>query len=677
MRGLIWLVSLICVAAQLVPDQYGWSCYKIADSRKWPHCESTKGNSRKACLCGQSEFIKFTQNCLVTALANVTDVDKAMVKAQKSLCPGTLDAFLISESNNTDASKKDHKKVSLEWIEAQRVYSPPSGYEEIKPVGDEELQNALLSAGWRIHNDVTSEIYGVAILIYWFGAMFVIIVVHVGQLIITRPLQRLAQWKPCRIIRAYILYPPLFSQKHSQLVKKSWFVFSLPTRATTILIAMFAALNWSLLFTGFEYEPKNILFKTYTQQLNKFISIRSAYLVVYKLPLIILFAGRNNLLLNIVPWSLDNFNNLHKWIGRMTFFDLCVHAVSISLVKVEQGSYGWYWSVWYWRWGVAGITIVGLLVFHSMRLLVRHHYDFFVACHIALTVAFLIAAYYHVLVLPLGRKQIIAACAIWGFEHVARLTRIILAGCTVEARITHYEQISIVEAKNPKLWGEYYAGSGGNYSFVHFPFALSWWQSHPFTIVKEEEKLVMCILHKDGMTKKLLQIPEGPLNIAIDGPYGSRNPLFLFPQVVFIAGGVGITSILSYLRELQFNCSMEDNTEKPQQRLIVHWAVSDPAKIEWAARRLAVLKDVAEINIYMSDAKAITLPDAPYKGIDHHGRLSCAEAIAEACKEPDNKATAIFTCGPGTLNDDARKATCKAILKEPRYITYFEESFSW
>lgn len=677
MHKFLCLQSLSLVLGQLIPDQYGWACYRIADSRKWPECETAKGKARKNCLCGLNDFVGFTQNCLATAITNATDLERAITDAQKSLCPGSIDTFFIDENTAEKGDKGNTRTVSLERLELQKTKSPPPELDDIKSVGDDELQRALLTARWRIKNDVESERFGMALLLYWLAAVLVASIVHLGQVIFTQSLRKMAQWKLCRMIRTYLLYPALFSQKHSQLVTKRWIVFHLPTRITTVLIAGFAVLDWILLFSNYAYESRNILFTTPTQQFYKTMSIRGGYLVVYKLPLLTLFAGRNNLLQYIAPWSFDTFNVFHKWISRITFFDLCVHAVSISLLKVEQQTYKWYWGVWYWRWGVSGALLAGLLVFHSMRFLVRHHYDLFVACHVALAIAFLIAAYYHVLVLPVGSNQVIAACAIWGFDHVARLARILFIGGKVDACITHYDHISVVEAKLPRFRNESYARLGGAYCFVHFPLGMLRWQSHPFSIVKEEEKLVMCILHKKGITSKILQIPEGPLGIALDGPYGTHHSLRLFPQVVFIAGGIGITVILSYLRELQSYSNVNDDSEKYTQRLTVHWAVSDPAKIEWAARRLAGMREFADIHIYISDNKAITLPDAPYRGIDHQGRLSCEEVVANACKEPAYDATAVFACGPGPLNDDARKATCKAIMKGRRYITYFEESFSW
>lgn len=107
-------------------------------------------------------------------------------------------------------------------------------------------------------------------------------------------------------------------------------------------------MNYALIFSDYPFTDLNFIYTTHSQQWNKSLAIRCAFVIMWKLPLVFCFAGRNNVFLLVGhPWSLDTFNTFHKWIARMTIVDIFIHGIAISLVKAEQHLYGYVWSVEY------------------------------------------------------------------------------------------------------------------------------------------------------------------------------------------------------------------------------------------------------------------------------------------------------------------------------------------
>lgn len=165
----------------------------------------------------------------------------------------------------------------------------------------------------------------------------------------------------------------------------------------------------------------------------------------------------------------------------------------------------------------------------------------------------------------------------------------------------------------------------------------------------------------------------------IEGPYGEREPVFDYNNVIFIAGGSGISAVLPYVQEfLHTRSTARSATTRIQ--------------IVWAARQRGFIQDVLETEL----ATAVTDPRVK---LDIFFTGTSRQAIKEdklqtlttnvQYERPDIKSllhrevgesvgtVAVFVCGAATLADDARRASVEIVRVGFKGLGYFEEQFGW
>src|SRR5438270_2310362 len=103
------------------------------------------------------------------------------------------------------------------------------------------------------------------------------------------------------------------------------------------------------LFTANLYWPseENI-------QLTCYIADRSGILAFVQIPLLIAFAGRNNLLIWITGRGFQTFNVGHNWIARVCLIHTFVHSVGYTIYAFQEGGaevLALYYQDTYLRWG--------------------------------------------------------------------------------------------------------------------------------------------------------------------------------------------------------------------------------------------------------------------------------------------------------------------------------------
>lgn len=165
----------------------------------------------------------------------------------------------------------------------------------------------------------------------------------------------------------------------------------------------------------------------------------------------------------------------------------------------------------------------------------------------------------------------------------------------------------------------------------------------------------------------------------IEGPYGEREPVFDYNNVIFIAGGSGISAVLPYVQEfLHTRSTARSATTRIQ--------------IVWAARQRGFIQDVLETEL----ATAVTDPrvklDIFFTGASRQAikedKLQTLTANVQY-ERPDIKSllhrevgesvgtVAVFVCGAATLADDARRASVEIVRVGFKGLGYFEEQFGW
>jgi predicted ferric reductase len=92
----------------------------------------------------------------------------------------------------------------------------------------------------------------------------------------------------------------------------------------------------------------------------------------------------------------------------------------------------------------------------------------------------------------------------------------------------------------------------GQFLFVRFPHEKTLNESHPFTIssAPSEDVLRLTIKASGNFTRDLFSDLKEGTDATIEGPYGMFNYKTGGPKQIWIAGGIGLTPFLSFVRDM-------------------------------------------------------------------------------------------------------------------------------
>lgn len=183
------------------------------------------------------------------------------------------------------------------------------------------------------------------------------------------------------------------------------------------------------------------------------------------------------------------------------------------------------------------------------------------------------------------------------------------------------------------------------------------------------------------------------IRVLAEGPYGTPARLGRFNDILFIAGGSGITAVLPYLRSI-----FEDNNNDknpPNIRLV------------WTARNEGFIRDVlandlqltrasplATTNLkesfFVTSGSAATTPESG-SSISIRDDGDAGEGVIFQQSRPDvdsivqsfaqttakGRRAAVFVCGPAQMADDVRAAILKQVKGGNVDLELFEEMYGY
>jgi Predicted ferric reductase len=115
----------------------------------------------------------------------------------------------------------------------------------------------------------------------------------------------------------------------------------------------------------------------------------------------------------------------------------------------------------------------------------------------------------------------------------------------------------------------------GQFLFVRFPGEKDLNESHPFTIssAPAEDVLRLTIKASGNFTRELFARLKDDTHAIIEGAYGMFNYKTGGPQQIWIAGGIGLTPFLSFVRDmdgmLQHNVDLYYTVRHPEEAIFV------------------------------------------------------------------------------------------------------------
>lgn len=721
-------INVLVIASLLlgIEAKTGWTKAETYDRLAYKACTTLAGKTATYVLKKDKTGVLYCDLNNQPALGSVTHCIRQL--------PGNKEKAEQIFIDFCQKEGKGKKKLTQESFDA--AYKNATEYMVVKPKKNDPNYNPKVIYDKPVkftekevlvaYNAVTSLAinknygvwYGIALMCYWFFLIFASGVCRAVNFICPS-IVNMFTGSLVNTIRSCVFLPALGKVDHiHHKTAFKWITWSLPTRWEAIMVAGWFIVALIFNAVGFQSDPAHLSYDTTSAEIGRKIADRSGIMVMFLIPQLILFAGRNNFLQWLSGWSYSRFVFIHKWIAKGAVLLVMVHAIGMC-----YSGGGWHGEKFLSRnrqnyviWGYAAM-IVGFIMFVQASYTVKKlNYEVFLIVHIILAAIFVAGGWIHTE--DQGYEEwMYAAAAVWIFDRCVRFGRLAYFGAPkATVQLIANETIKVT-VRRPKYWKSF----PGCHAFIHFVRPTCFWQSHPFTIVDEKNEdgsntISMYLKVKGGAThglyKHLANQPnnKATIRVLIEGPYGQRLPLHRYDTAVFLTGGNGIPGLYYEARDL-----VKDNRNKTRVKL--YWVIRNYKSIEWFYTELLKLKGTAiEPVIYVTqphvglitpigsnrssgDSSGFDEKDSAKEvvvGVDDketddytsmlRNRLSFIEFregrpnIEELVKVEISDSTgslAFSTCAHGQMVDDSRRAVAKNLYLTKNRVDLFEEAQNW
>ena len=240
--------------------------------------------------------------------------------------------------------------------------------------------------------------------------------------------------------------------------------------------------------------------------------------------------------------------------------------------------------------------------------------------------------------------------------------------------LTHME-MEVIEDKFVKIIfykDRRFTFQEGQFCWLYIP-SISLVHFHPFSICSSnsENEIKFIIKKFDNFTKKLLEKikRKEKFKIYVDGPYGGslidlwdKN----YEEIFLIAGGIGITSILSFTKFFLNK---------------LHLGKIKKIELYWINRDICLYNEIKELQkIYKNDTRFkinVFLTRNKKNGFVNNRPVWKKEfkIIKNFCEEKDIRKIGVFVCGPTSLKDEV-VSNCVSFSDEKIIFDYHFEEFN-
>jgi hypothetical protein len=525
-------------------------------------------------------------------------------------------------------------------------------------------------------------------------------------------------------VYAYLIDPPAFGKHHAVPVLGLGIV---PTRGQALFILYLIAINVILSAVGFKSRQPHAWYPSgLLEEMINYVANRAGVLSFANLPLLILYSGRNNVLLWLTNWSHATFLLLHRWVALICMIQACLHSVMWLHIHVAYyQDHSEVAVIPYWYWGIIGTVALALMVPLSILPLRQKFYELFHAAHIVLAILAIVGCWYHIIYRyerQWGYENwVLAAIAVWVFEWLLRAVRIARNGVKrgyVTKVDDEYLRIDIPDLECR------------GHAYIYFP-SLSWrlWESHPFSIAGPTTSLTESIPQSavvDSYSDKahasntkeaqvslsasssgldattnpgsgislFIRICQGTTSyiascagsangipLLIESSYGGESKLYPdgghvspsadFPNLIVIAGGVGITGVLPTISSIQ-------SLYRSLGSRKLYWGVREQAQ--------GLVQSVENMVVTSTDGE---ITDVVHRGIGKHDtrwgdvdvQISIGDrfnlrTVIDGDISAGRGGTTVLVCGPAGMADEVRDIVT-GLGRHGATVRLVEESFTW
>lgn len=629
--------------------------------------------------------------------------------------------------------EKDNLRVGLTEHDVQHIYENGTRYfVNAEELGDPEhllMHKVTICTPVRLPTDVMAEyfhtcaswfftvysgaLFGGLILAYFGFVLVCGMIANFTKRVFPKQVKSIANSSLVLKFRGKIAYPALFGYRHSVPFKAlgGFINMSVPTRAQGVVLTGYFIMFIIFNFVKYEFFDNNRPFLGPAHQISRVIGDRTGIMASAHLPLIFLFAGRNNIMLTLTNWSYDTMNVYHRWVSRGMYVLVVIHAISFTIAFKIEGYYESEFARSPNVWGITAGVCGGFMIFFAARTFRVNFYEWFLWFHRIMAIFFICGMVYHTKTHSQSYNEFVwASVAIWVLDRFLRIIRIMASSVTAKAECKVYpEEIVKVKIDYSNFWGP----SPGDYVFVYFMKPVfGRWENHPFTtypspVPGEEKKLVMCIRAREGKTRQLhnyiCNMPKREMSchVLLDGPYGQRFPIENNDSILLIAGGIGVTATYSYAAKLR--------ALGERKQIIFLWTIRSLENLLFFKEELEFLlkDDRIQVQIFLSESSGSASPVINEKGTTDssspvpipinisslnekygaeipesfmsrviYGRPNLPEIVHHHVSSTDGS-SGVLVCGPPTMNDDVRAAVTKEINESKRQVDLYVEAFNW
>ncbi|KAL2142437.1 hypothetical protein VTI28DRAFT_1146 [Corynascus sepedonium] len=390
--------------------------------------------------------------------------------------------------------------------------------------------------------------------------------------------------------------------------KKHRFTFS----SLAVLGCVFIALSFVTIFS-FLQQP------LYWQSIrfgSPPLAIRSGMIAVAMTPWIFATSAKANILSVITGIGPERLNVFHRWLGYICLFMSLVHMIPFYIQPVwEDGGMQVFEKLFppgsgiIYGSGIACIVPLCWLCVGSLPVIRRTAYELFSLLHAPVGYVYVAVLFWHTKNFLMSWGYLIASAAIIVFCNILRIFKLNwarpwrmswLIGDEAAINIMTENAIKITIPTQMR-W------KPGQYVYLRMP-GISVFENHPFTISslcsedfpseygEEYRDCVLVFRPYGGFTRRVLEtaIEKGPFHTYrafLDGPYGGmRRELAAFDTCILIAGGSGITSLMSQL--LNLIKRMRDG-KAITKKIVVVWSLKRLEAMDWFREELRICRESA------------------------------------------------------------------------------------
>ncbi|KAL8714953.1 MAG: hypothetical protein Q9225_006482 [Loekoesia sp. 1 TL-2023] len=490
------------------------------------------------------------------------------------------------------------------------------------------------------------------------------------------------RWQLVYSIRSFLVYQP----RPIPLINKT-----LPSNGTTLAILAFLGLQ---IFYVFYRTPLSV-------PMLFIFADRTSLLFVANLPLLYLFAAKNQPIKLLTGYSYESLNVFHRRIGEVMCFLALLHSVEMigvwyTILRPTGFSLARFLLSKTIVLGIGALVAYELIYFTSLGSFRQRWYELFLALHVSLQVLAVVLVWFHH---QNSRPYVGAALAIFLIDRLVyrmalkiHSSRAWLEVC--KDRDTVVVRTTIILTQKRRFL-TYLVGGGitkgwrpTEHVFLTVPSLSKKHviQAHPFTIASKAPhpndavaQLKLIIRAQNGFSGDLVRYAKGhsSVNVRIDGPYGSQNALHLLQQcdlAVIVAGGSGIAVALPLVWALHTSRSSIDlegaTIKKSLTRIVLIWVTRHKSHCTWV--------DSTELQILQDDGIEVIVPPPTVEHAhpDIPGIMQSWISTHDDTLFNGEAKTGVICSGPDGMNRAVRN-TCSSLLAQGRDVDIEIEKFGW